>query len=198
MAIGTPTDMDAFARKLIEETEAILTRLAIPMRDTWHGLLGENFDDYYSNGNQYYGPRLFHVAFGQQYEQSECGALKRYNVLPNRSIAYDNYHIRISERHCGRRDVLVHEATHFLQHMTSGEEDAYIKFNGVNYSAYLEQRCEREAHSAQLFHIAIESPARITAKNLNPEFIAEEIQAKARDGHSILPLLIRCKQAEVI
>ncbi len=193
----TAIDIDLLTSKTIPVTESIMWRLAIPIRDTWRGLKGDNLDDFHANGGRYYGSRLFAISFRASQLQAEHKG-KKYSIPDFVSLAWDNCHVCVPERLRGRDDVLVHETTHFLQHITSEEDTVYLKYDPVrpNYMAYLTQRCEMEAHQTQLFYVATEKRERLITAGLEPQRIARILEE--RDNTSILKILIQCAEVGVI
>ncbi len=182
---------------ILRHTESIMRELGIPRRDTWCGLEGHNLDDFHANGQKWNGPRLFEITFStsQQYAQHTG---KKYSIPDFRSVAWDRCRICIPDRLLGRTDVPIHETVHFLQHITLEEDGAYIQYAAEksNYIAYLSQRCELEAHRAQLFYIATEEPNRLLQMGLDPIQIASILQ-KGNET-PVLKVLIQCAGASII
>ena len=189
--------MDFVASSFIATTEAIMLRLAIPIRDTWRGLDGDNLDDFHANGEQHNGPRLFSISFSASQRQTESKA-KKYSIPGFASLAWDRFHVCVPERLRDESHVLMHETTHFLQHLTSGEDKTYISFDGTNYESYFAQCCELEAHTVQLFYVAMQLPAHIVAASLNPEHLVHQIETTSRNSSSILPILIQCRKLSIV
>lgn len=146
--------MNIHAYIYLPRTAALMTSLGIGIRDTF--LPDVNLDDFFSNGNQYGGPRLLDVSWDGSSEYSNVSGHKRYSIPGYASVAYDGYRISIPERLRHRDNPIVHELVHFLQTMTNAEDAAYIPFDGSNQMAYFGQRCEIEAFVTQIAYILYE------------------------------------------
>ncbi|MBX9431636.1 hypothetical protein KY487_20510 [Ralstonia pseudosolanacearum] len=179
-----------------------MAELRIPARDTFHET--HNLDDYYSNGNRYDGPRLLKIQWVDTVGFPEMKASKIYHAPSHASAAYDSYSILMPHRYrdSGRDDPIVHELVHFLQHNTVDEDSRYIRFDGTNYNAYLEQRVELEAHSVQVLYILRENPTRcstyLTEQEI--EFVRHAL-SELSDGcplRGVLPALLLCKERQLI
>lgn len=184
------------------KTLSLMAELRIPARDTFHET--HNLDDYYSNGNRYDGPRLLKIQWVDTMGFPEMRANKIYHAPPRASAAYDAYSILMPHRYrdSGRDDPIIHELVHFLQHNTVDEDSRYIRFDGSNYNAYLEQRVELEAHSVQALYILREDPTRcstyLTEQEI--EFVRHAL-SELSDGcplPGVLPALLLCKERQLI
>lgn len=139
-------------QELINIVESLMIEFEIPIRDTWNGYDGYNYDDFYSNGNVYNGKRFLKVMYKENGTADVAGK-KVYTIPGFKSAAYDSFEIRIPNRLCHLKHVVIHELVHFLQTNTVDEEKQYINFNGNNYLNYIAQRTELEAHFIQLIYI---------------------------------------------
>lgn len=191
-----PATYIAKAIKLMEE-------LRVPVRDTYSE--SHNFDDFFTNGKRCNGPRLLKIEW---VETTTTGfpevKSKLYPIEQHASVAYDAYSIVMPNRYLetGRDDPIIHELVHFLQHNTTDEDSRYIKFNGRNYSEYLAQRLELEAHAVQVLYILRENPNRC-AEHLTPKE-QERVSRTLLDiangtvlQHAV-PALLLCKERQLI
>jgi len=135
----------------IQIAEMLMRNNGIDIRDTWTGWNGINLDDYYINGN-YGGLRRFKIIYAENVEHCQVNAERAYSIPNYLHSAYDGYTIQIPYRLKNRSDVIVHETVHFLQAITKEEELGYLNFNGSNYTEYVSQRTEMEAHIVQLIY----------------------------------------------
>ena len=132
---------------------ALMSKFGICARDTYRS--DANWDDFYSNGDCYNGPRLFKIEWADTIKYAKVEANKKYSVPNFNSVAYDAYRLVMPERYRsnGRDDPIIHECVHFLQHNTMEEDNNYINFDGHNYIQYVSQRVELEAHIVQVAYI---------------------------------------------
>jgi hypothetical protein len=137
---------------IIEQTEQLMNEFGIPLRDTWAGITGYNYDDYYSNGNVCNGKRHFGIIQKEDgFADTKIG--RGYNIDGFNSTAYDNYKIRIPQRLLSFMHPIIHETVHFLQANTLEEDSKYVNYNGQNLTEYIAQRTELEAHFVQIKYI---------------------------------------------
>lgn len=178
-----------------------MSELRIPVRDTYSE--ATNLDDFYSNGNQYNGPRLLRIDWVETSGYPEMAG-KVYNVPHRKSCAYDAYSIRMPNRYkdSGRDDPIIHELTHFLQHNTIAEDSRYIAYDGTNYEAYLLQRVELEAHAVQLLYIQRSNPTRFSKHlSLQEQELVNRAFVQVSGGRALnatLEALRLCKARELI
>lgn len=187
----------------VAKTIELMEELRVPVRDTYSE--AQNFDDFFTNGNQLNGPRLLKIEW---VETTTTGYPevkgKIYPLKQHASIAYDAFSISMPNRYLetGRDDPIIHELVHFLQHNTTDEDSQYISFNGQNYYEYLSQRVELEAHAVQVLYILRENPKRCTehlAPNEQERVIRslQEIAEGAALQRAISALLL-CKERQLI
>lgn len=140
--------------ELIQITENLMLEYGIPIRDTWKGFEGFNYDDFYSNGNSYGKKKLIKITVK---ENGFAGIkAKKYHIPNFNNIAYDSYEICVPQRLVGFNHPIIHEIVHFLQANTMEEDKNYIEYTGkdiLQYLQYLGQRTELEAHFIQLLYI---------------------------------------------
>lgn len=186
----------------VRTTLDLMREYGVRIRDTFS--YRTNADDFYSNGNQYDGPRLFRIVWKETGHFPISTSNKMYPIPNYQSCAYDAFSIIMPNRYkeIGRDDPIVHECVHFLQHNTPEEDMQYIDFNGENYAEYLEQRVELEAHLIQIAYIARENRAHFCAKLSTAEqAVAQTALLNIRAGASIqseMGLLILCKHRGLI
>lgn len=139
--------------RYIEKTLCLMCGLGISVRDTFDPL--HNFDDYYSNGRRSNGPRLFRITWDAAVPYPQARFRRKYWIPGHAAVAYDAFVIKLPEcyRTNERDDPLIHECVHFLQHNTLADLYEYIEFNGANYTEYIAQRIEFEAHLVQAAYI---------------------------------------------
>jgi hypothetical protein len=142
---------------ILGEVEQLMRTANIPVRDTWKGWSGENFDDASYNNGHSGGPRLFNVVFLPRSFSPQIHFELMYSVPGHLSFAYDKFNILIPDYYQERRDIIAHECVHFLQHNTLELQQQYIvNIDGdYNYAQYVEQRCELEAHFVQLLYLSL-------------------------------------------
>ena len=139
-------------RSLIILTENLMKRNEIPIRDTWDNYDGKNFDDYYINGNSYDKQKLINVILKDE-GITEMKAEGFYTIYNFKHLAYNNSQIFIPKRLYPLKHPIVHEIVHFLQENTAQRDKEYITFNGKNYTEYISQRSELEAHFIQIKYL---------------------------------------------
>ena len=137
----------------LDKTCVLMSELGFKVRDTYQAC--HNFDDFYSNGNKYDGPRLVSLEWVPTSDFPKIDVKKKYEIPNFQSVAYDTYKILIPDRYRsnGRDDPIIHECVHFLQHNTTAEDNSYIRYSGSNYREYISQRVELEAHLVQILYI---------------------------------------------
>jgi hypothetical protein len=141
----------------LDTTLELMRTLGLPIRDTYDTSM--NLDDYFSNGNQYCGPRLFKIEWVDSAATATASAKKKYEITGRQSVAYDAYKIVVPARfrNAGRDDPVIHECVHFLQHATTAEDNSYIigaSNSPAAFLAYVSQRVELEAHLVQIAYIS--------------------------------------------
>ena len=172
------------------------------VRDTF--LTDGNLDDFYSNGNQYNGPVLFGVDWIEADDCPHVNANKRYSVNNYESVAYDKYRIQMPTRYqdSGRNDAIIHEIVHFLQKNTAADEQNYIRFNGSNYSEYVSQQQEYQAHIVQIAYIYDHQRGYLESKTNESEqnFIADNLKSvrELQNNSAGVDLIIFCKTNQLI
>lgn len=190
------------ANEYLFKTAALMNELRVPVRDTYDPTI--NFDDFYSNGNRHHGPRLFKIEWVDTAGFPEMKGNKIYHIPPYQSAAYDANVIIMPSRYksIGRDDPIVHECVHFLQHNTVEEDLRYIKFTGANYTEYLSQRVELEAHLIQVAYIfrenCIHRDARLSSSE--QELVNDALNG-VKGGSNIeitKNALLLCKERELI
>jgi hypothetical protein len=186
-------------------TMGLMENLSIPIRDTY--ATDANLDDFYSNGNCYGGPRLFSISWINSDDYPTGSANKLYEIPEHKSVAYDAYQLRISNKYkdSARDHPIAHECVHFLQHNTIAEDKSYIigsTANPVDYIRYLSQRVELEAHLVQVAYI-LQNNLSYAASVLSTDEIDEvrkmvvECQPSAQ-AQPTLKLLLFCKTKGLI
>lgn len=192
------------ATALLEVTVELMAQLRIPVRDTFN--CDTNLDDFYTNGEIYGGPRQIQLLWVPTPGFASATANKKYEINGYRSIAYDSYKISVPVMYHlrGRHDPAIHEFVHFLQHQTKAEDDSYFQAlpnDQERFRAYLEQRCEVEAHLVQVAYIAKDSSGYMQSV-LDPK---QEIEIRnsletcgESDVGTRLQLVLRCKKLGLI
>lgn len=144
-------------QSLLNQVEQLMHSAGIPIRDSWQGWDGENFDDASYNDGKSGGKRLFSIEFHDAVFTPQIHFEHIY-TLPEgfTSCAYDKFRILLPFHYKDRIDIIVHECVHFLQHNTHELQNSYIINidKDYNYPQYIEQRCELEAHFVQLMYQA--------------------------------------------
>lgn len=138
-------------KELIQTVENLMHISQIQTRDTWKGLEGFNYDDFFANNRSYNGKKQLQIVIKEDGFTDTKG--KRYSIPGFKNLAYDSYEIRVPKRLIGMRHNIVHELVHFLQENSDVEDTNYIQFNGNNYLEYVSQKSEFEAHFIQLLYI---------------------------------------------
>lgn len=138
-------------REMFQIVENLMEVAQIPMRDTWKGIEGYNYDDYYVNNKSFNGKKQFKVVLKEE-GMTDTGG-KKYSIPGFECVAYDGFEVRVPKRLIGMRHNIIHEIVHFLQENNDEEESRYISFNGNNYREYVSQKLEFEAHYVQLLFI---------------------------------------------
>lgn len=138
------------AKHMLLIVENLMGIAEFAIRDTWKGVDGYNYDDYFGN-NSYNGPKQLKVILKEDGVTDTEG--KTYVISGFKSLAYDSYKIRIPRRLIGIQHNIIHEIVHFLQENHAQDESNYILFKGNNYKEYVSQRTEFEAHYIQLLYI---------------------------------------------
>lgn len=141
-------------KKLLRQVETLMKRCQIPIRDTWTGFEGQNFDDAISNNGHSGGPRLFDVIITEE-GKAKVSDYQKYPIDKFNSLAYENYKVSIPKRLSHLTHPVIHETVHFLQHSTDIMDANYVKFDETtdNYLDYVSQRQELEAHFVQILYI---------------------------------------------
>jgi hypothetical protein len=179
-----------------------MKELRVPVRDTYCHT--NNFDDFYTNGNRYNGSRLLKIEWVETEGFPAMSADQIYQIPSYQSAAYDAYSIVMPNRYkiMGRDDPIIHELVHFLQHNSTEEDSRYIKFTGQNYSEYLGQRVELEAHAVQVLYILREHP---THRDKHLTFQEQELMnctllniVNGDDLCNAIPALLLCKERRLI
>lgn len=130
--------------------ESLMQLSQIPIRDTWKGIEGYNYDDYFIN-KSYNGKKHFQLIIKNDGITDTEGT--KYEIPGFKCVAYNNFKIRIPKRLVGLRHNIIHEIVHFLQENNSTDDNNYISFNGNNYLQYFSQKSEIEAHFIQILYI---------------------------------------------
>jgi hypothetical protein len=115
--IGVVAYTDEQKKAIFETVESLIARAQIVIRDTWKGWDGENFDDILANNYMSDGPRSFRVI------KREDGKAEFTNSIKNeldgfKSYGYEDCRIYIPKHLSHIAHPLVHEVTHFLQHIS--------------------------------------------------------------------------------
>ncbi len=177
--------------------ESLMMESKIEIRDTWKGWSGFNYDDFYTNGNSYGGPKLFDIIIKKN-GRSDIRANKVYTIPGFKSAAYDDYKVRIPKRLLALKHPIIHEIVHFLQHNTVELDKNYIDFDETNYKEYVSQRAELEAHFIQILYIEkFELEKLNLKKEVEKEFILK-VKNCLENSKSRLGLILYSKSMGII
>jgi hypothetical protein len=146
----------------VEIARELMLEYKVGIRDTY--CTSHNYDDLYINSAEN-GPRRFRITFTNSVSSPRSNPNCTYEIAGFKSIAYDDFKIEVplAYRNSGRTDPVIHECVHFLQEQTRAEESSYVPFVSApgetiesripEFTRYLCQRVEREAHFVQLIYI---------------------------------------------
>jgi hypothetical protein len=146
----------------VEIARELMLEYNVGVRDTY--CTSHNYDDLYVNGSEN-GPRRFRIVFTNSVSSPRSSPTCTYEIAGFKSIAYDDFKIEVplAYKNSGRMDPVIHECVHFLQEQTQAEEASYVAFVSApgetiesripEFTRYLCQRVEREAHFIQLIYI---------------------------------------------
>jgi len=174
--------------EIAENTLRIMLEKGIHIRDTLfpYSITDKqyvNLDNYYKNGGKYKKDDPFNVVIIWDNEikfggSSGAKGYKAYLVPELQSCAFDLSPILIHPRYSTNNGshVIVHELVHKFQHVIMSEETNYINFNGKNWSKYISQRTELEAHYVQCIYIL----------RYNQQWLKEVVSSQFPDEYIIL------------
>ncbi|RZK02307.1 MAG: hypothetical protein EOO46_18650 [Flavobacterium sp.] len=169
----------------------------IPIRDTWKGYDGENMDDGIINGI-WNGPRHVSIEIVED-GKAQVNAGFVYEVPEHNSRAHNQFKICIPIKHSNNGHVFIHEIVHFLQRTTEEMNEKYIDLEShsiEDYRKYVGQRCEREAHYAQLLYIK-EHESRLVNENAVTEF-ENRLSKSTLDNEDLIGLCIYAKNNGIL
>ena len=184
-------------QNLISITGDLMDFGKVEIRDTWKGWDGFNYDDFYTNGNEYGGKKLIKIIW-KELGYSENSAKKVYSIPNFKSVAYDNVSLYIPKRLSKFKHPIIHELVHFLQHNTLELDKKYLSFNGSNYIEYISQKLELEAHYIQILYIY---KYELEIFNLNREKkrqLKKQIKSSFKDTNCIIDLILYAREIDII
>jgi len=194
----------------VEIARQLMLEFNVGVRDTF--CPSHNYDDLYVNGADD-GPRRFQVVFTNSVSSPRSSPSCTYEIAGFKSIAYDNFRIEVPlpYRDSGRMDPVIHECVHFLQEQTQQEESSYVAFVSApgetiesripEFTRYICQRVEREAHFVQLIYIFRTNQPQLSLLNNQQALSCRNTIAELKASPDIKKtetFVLDCKRHELI
>jgi len=130
-----------------------MKKASIPLRDSWFGFEGKNYDNLDINKRDLDAAKVFEVEIIRDGKMEILCELEEYSIFS--SAVYKWVKFLIPLRLSRTTNPLIHEIVHVLQHNNIALDQSYIQHikHPDNYIAYISQRSETEAHFVQLMYI---------------------------------------------
>ncbi|MBP1838888.1 hypothetical protein [Formosa algae] len=183
--------------EIILQTQLLMTEFSIPTRDTWIGLNGKNWDDYYANGNSYQSKRHYNIIIKED-GYADTKYERGYSIPNFECSAYNICTIRIPKRLEAVMHPIIHETVHFLQVNRPELDSQYIDYNGSNLYEYISQRPELEAHFVQLKYIERFELERLNHNKEVKENFRKAIKQVSEFNENAIQIIMYSKELGII